>query len=125
MCYRLNLYHQVFEETLTSDDSVSGITIKFSFVAQSREGANIVEDQSAEAVRNAARALGTLGSTPRVVNQLSSVVDTSTTILTEVQSFETTWDVLLKRMALFNKIVADIAAVFDVHLFDFFCLNTT
>ena len=39
-------------------------------------------------------------------------VDTGTDVVTETQTLETTWGVLLQRMELFNKIVDGIAQVF-------------
>ena len=60
--------------------------------------------------------MGKLGSTQAIAGLLASSVDVGTTIVTEVQTFETTWGVLLLRLELFNKIVTDTAAVTDVHL---------
>ena len=97
----------------TSDGSVlSGITIKFS--AQLREGANADELQATNAVTKATERVSALGSTPPVVGLLGSAVGTGTNVVTEVQTFETTWGVLLKRMELFNEIVAGVAAVFGI-----------
>ena len=114
---------KALEETLgrnTSDGTDSGITIKFSFAAESRKGVDAHELQATDAVAKATEAVGPLGSTPPAAGFLSSAVDTGTNVITEVQTFETTWGVLLQRMALFNRIVSDIAAVFDVRRFDSF-----
>ena len=46
-----------------------------------------------------------------VVGLSGSVVDTSTNVVTNVQTFDTTWSILLQRMGLFNKIVTAIAQV--------------
>lgn len=114
---------KVLEEPLrkdTSDESgLAGITIKFGFAAILREGPNASELQAADAVTKMTETVSALGSTPPVVSLLGSAVDTGTNVVTKVQTFETTWGALLKRMELFNKIVADIAAVFHVHRLDF------
>ena len=100
----------------TSDGSdLPEITIKFALAAEPRADINADERQASDAVAVATAAVNPLGPTPAVVDHLSSAVDTSTCILTEAQTFETTWGVLLQRMDLFNKIVADIAQVFDAY----------
>ena len=111
----------MLEETLgrnISDGSDSGITIKFSFAAESHEGVNADELQAVEAVTKANEAVGPLGSTPPAVGLLGSAVNASASVITEAQSFEITWGVLLQKMSLFNRIVADIATVFVVHRLD-------
>ena len=52
---------------------------------------------------------------PAVVDPSSSVIDAATNTVMELQTFETTWDVLLRRVGLFNKIVADVAQVIRLH----------
>ena len=96
---------------------VSGITIKFALAAEPRGGANADERQATDAVT---RAIGVnpLNSTPAAVGLLSSAVDTGTNVVTELQTFETTWEVLLQKMELFNKIVDGIAQVFGVRCLD-------
>ena len=118
----------MLEKTLrqrASDGSDSTITIKFSLTAESREAGDAAERQAADAVTKVTTVLGPLESTPQAAVQLGSVVDTGTAIITEVQTFETTWSVLLDRMTLFNKIVSDIAAVFYFPQLISRCLSTT
>ena len=118
----------MLEETLgveASNGADSAVTLKFSLAVESREAGDVAERQAADAVAKATGELGPLGFTPQAVVQLGSVVDTGTTIITGAQTFETTWGVLLERMAVFNKIVADVAAVFDVHRFASHRLNAT
>lgn len=76
---------------------------------------NAGEHQAADAVTRATETVDAFSSTPAVVGLLSSAVDAGTNVATKVQTFETTWGVLLKRMDLFNKIVADIAQVFGAN----------
>ena len=118
----------MFEEALVKHapgGSNSPITIKFSLTTESHEAGDAVERQAADATAKVTAALDPLGSTPQAIGQLGLVVDTGKAIITEAQTFETTWGVLLKRMELFNKIVADIAAVFDVPRLVFHRLNAT
>ena len=107
----------VLEETLRKDASdgsdLSGMTIKFALVAEPRGDVNADQRQAIDAVTRATEAVGALGPTPAVVDHLSSVVDTGANAVAEVQTFENTWGVLLQRMELFNKIVAEIAQVYD------------
>ena len=109
---------KVFEESLGKDTSdgrdPAGIAIKFALASESREGVNADELQAMDAATKATEGVSALGSVPAVVGVMGSVVDTGTNIVTEVQTFENTWGVLLKRMKLFNQIVADIAQVFGV-----------
>ena len=88
----------VFEERLRKDTSdgsdLSGMMIKFVLAAQAPEGGTADQLQATAAVDQATEAIGTLSSTPAA----------STTAFTEVQIFETTWSVLLKRLELFNRL---------------------
>jgi len=108
---------KVFEDALSKGTSggsdLSEIKIKFSLHAE--PGGDLGADgrQTTDAVTRANEAIDPLRCTPAAVALMSSVVDASTKVSTEVQAFETTWDVLLQRMELFNKIVAGIAQVFD------------
>ena len=106
---------KVLEDTLrTSDGSdLSGVRIKFALAAEPRGDINADKHQATDAVIRAT-AVNPLNSTPAAVGLLSSAVDTGTNVLTKVQTFETTWGVLLQRMELFNKIVDGIAQVFGV-----------
>jgi len=112
---------KVFEDDLrknTSDGSdLSGITIKFAFATELRADVNADGRQATDAVIRATEVVNPLNSTPAAVVLMGSVVDTSTQVSTEVLTFETTWDVLLQRMELFNKIVAGIAQVFEAQCF--------
>ncbi|KAI9460413.1 hypothetical protein HD554DRAFT_2316824, partial [Boletus coccyginus] len=105
----------VFEVDLRKDTSdgsdLSGITIKFALAAEPRTDVNTDERQVSDAVAAATAAVNPLGLTPPVVGLLNSTVDISTHISTGMQTFETTWGVLLQRIELFNEIVADIAQI--------------
>ena len=110
----------VLEDTLLvgkNGSDLSGITIKFALAAESLGDANADERQATHAVTRAT-GVNPLSSTPAAVGLLSSAVDTGTNVVTELQTFETTWGVLLRRMELFNKIVDGIAQVFDVQCLD-------
>jgi hypothetical protein len=89
----------------------SGITIKFALTAEPRGVANANELQATEAAKKATGAVSALRPTPQIVGQVDSAIGTSTKVATELQTFENTWNVLLKRMDSFNKIVAGIAEV--------------
>lgn len=109
---------KVFEATLgknTPDESGSGFTIKFLFTAEPRKSGDAMEHQATDAVTRAAKVIGSVSSTPMA---MGLVTDAVSSITAKVQGFESTWGVLLERMALFNTIVSDIVAVFDVHLLD-------
>ena len=115
---------KVLEDTLRKDtpdgaDASAGITIKFALAAEPRGDVNANERQATDAVT---RAVNPLSSTPPAVGLLGSAVDTGTNIVTKVQTFETTWGVLLQRMELFNKIVDGIAQVFGAQCLDSFTI---
>ena len=114
---------KVFEENFGKDSSdssdLSEITFRFGFTAGSREGVNANELQATDALSRTTEGVRALGPTPQVVGLTSSAVDTVANIAGQVQTFENTWGILLKRMELFNTIVADIAQVCD-----FRCLNS-
>ena len=76
----------------------SGITIK-----QARGDVDANQLQVTDAVTQA--------TAPQIVGNVVSVIGTGTQVATELQTFENTWNILLKRMDLFNKIVAGIAEV--------------
>ena len=112
----------VLEETLlvgknTDRSDLSGITIKFALAAEPRGNTNADERQATDAVTRVT-GVNPLSSTPAAVGLLSSAVDTGTNVVTELQTFETTWSVLLQRMELFSKIVDGIAQVFGVQCLD-------
>ena len=119
--------NKVLEEHVRNDASdgseLSGMTIKFALATDSREGVNAAKLQVTDAVTNATEGVSALGPTPRVVDTASSAVDTITNVVTEIQTFGNTWGVLLKRMELFNRIVADIAQVFHNPSLDSLFLN--
>ena len=114
---------KVLEDTLRKDTpdgaDASGITIKFALAGEPRGNVDGDERQAADAVSRAT-AVNLLSSTPATVGLLSSTVDTGTNVVTEVQTFETTWGVLLQRMELLNKIVDGIAQVFGPQCLDSF-----
>jgi hypothetical protein len=96
----------------TADGQVrsSGITIKFALTAEMHGGIGADELQGIDAVNRATEMVSALGPTPQIVGLTDSAVNTGTNV-TELQTFENTWGVLLQRMALFNNIVAGIAEV--------------
>ena len=108
----------VFEENLggsTSDRfGLSGTTLKFTLTAESPERGNANELQVADAVVQANEGVNAVGPIPRPVDLTSSAVDTISNVVTDVQTFDNTWGVLLDRMELFNKIVTNIAQVLDI-----------
>jgi len=94
----------------TSDPpECSGITIKFTLVVEALGDVDTNELQATDAVNRATEAISALRPAPQIVGQVNSAIGAGTQVATEAQTFETTWNVLLKRMALFNKIVAAIA----------------
>ena len=116
----------VLEETLlvgknTDRSDLSGITIKFALGAEPLGDANADERQATDAVTRAT-GVNPLNSTPGAVGMLSSAVDTGTNVVTELQTFETTWGILLQKMELFNKIVDGVAQVFGVRCLDSFTI---
>ena len=94
-----------------SDRSEFGI--KFALAAKPLGDVDANKLQMIDATTMATQgvSLSGLDSTPAVVDRLSEAVDTGNKVAKEAQAFDTTWNVLLKRMELFNKIVADIAQV--------------
>ena len=111
---------KVLEDILRKDTSDasdrSEIIIKFAFATAPHGDVSADTRQATDAVTTASEAISPLSSTPAAVGHLSSTVDTGVYVASEIQTFETTWDVLLKRMKLFNEIVADIAQVSCVRL---------
>ena len=107
---------KVVEHALRKDTSGGSdhfeITLKFVLAAQLSGDINAEELQVIDAIATASQAVVPLDSTPTAAGILNSTVDTSQKVVTEIQTFNNTWGVLLKRMELFNKIVADIAQVF-------------
>ncbi|KAN0094924.1 hypothetical protein V8E55_003211 [Tylopilus felleus] len=96
----------------TSDKSdPSAITIRFACVAELRGHDSAEEHQATDAVTRAAEAINPLSSTPAAVGLVGSTVDIGPTVVTKVQTFNTTWGILLQRMELLNKIVANIAQI--------------
>ena len=104
----------------TSDKSgLPGLTITFALAAEPRADIDADERQATDAVVRATEAANPLSSTPAAIELLASAVDAGTNVVTEVQTFETTWGVLLQRMELFNRIVTDIAQVFRAQCLDY------
>ncbi|KAF8132077.1 hypothetical protein EV363DRAFT_1583662 [Boletus edulis] len=95
----------------TSDESDSGMTLKFALSAESLGNSNADGRQVIDAVTVASEAINPLNSTPAAAGLLSSAVDAGTNVATGTQTFETTWGVLLQRMELFNKIVTGVAQI--------------
>ena len=88
-----------------------GITIKFALAVETRGDAEANKLQATDAVKKATAAISAFCPTPQIVGQVDLVIGTSTQVATQLQTFENTWNVLLTRMALFNKIVGGIAEV--------------
>ena len=105
---------KVLEATIGPDPSdepdLLGSTIKFALAAEPRADVDSDKRQAARAVTMATE-MATALRAPAVVEPSSSAVDAATNAVIELQTFETTWDVLLRRVELFNKIVADVAQV--------------
>lgn len=115
----------MFEDALRKDTSdtsdLSGVTIKFALIAEPRGDVNAVERQATDAVMKATTVVNPLDSPPAAVGLTNSAVgvatkvksvDATTNIVAKIQTFKTTWPVLMQRMELFNKIVGGIAQVF-------------
>ena len=117
----------MFEENLgkdTSDGSdLSGMTIKFVLAVDSRESASMAEFQATDIIAPTTEGISAFGPTPQAVGFTTSAVDTTTNIVIEVQTFANTWNVLLERMELLSKIVADIAQVSSIPSLDSSFLN--
>ena len=117
----------MFEENLDKDTSdgpdLLGMSIKFVLAADSRESASVARLQATDVVTQATEGASAFGSTPRTVGCTTSAVDTTTNVVTEGQTFENTWNVLLERMELLSKIVADIAQVSNNSSLDSLLLN--
>jgi len=90
----------------------SGITIKFAVTVEMRGDMGADELQATDAVTGAIGMVSVLRPTPQIVGLADSAVNTN--VVTELQTFENTWGVLLQRMDLFNRIVAGIAEVSDI-----------
>ena len=117
----------MFEENLDKDTpdgpDLLGMSIKFVLAADSRESASVAGLQATDVVTQATEGASAFGSTPRTVGFTTSAVDTTTNVVTEGQTFANVWNVLLERMELLSKIVADIAEVFCIPRFDSLLLN--
>jgi len=87
----------------------SGITIKFALAVEARGDVNANELQATDAVNRGTDAISALRPAPQIVNQMDSAIGIGTKGTTELQTCKNTWNVLLKRMILFNKIVAVVA----------------
>ena len=118
---------QVFEENLDKDTSdgsdLSGLTIKFVLATDSGESASVAQLQATDVVTQATEGMGASGPTSPTVGLITSAVDMTTHVVTEAQPFANTWNVLLERMELLNKIVAGIAQVYDNAGLDSLFLN--
>ena len=99
---------------LSDEPDLSGCTIKFALAAEPRAGVNSGELQAVSAVALATE-MATALRVPAVVEPLSSAVGAAINVVIELQTFETTWDVLLRKVELFNNIVADVAQVVRLH----------
>ena len=117
----------MFEENLDRDTSdgpdLSGMTIKFVLAVDSRESASMAEFQATDIIAPTTEGISAFGPTPRAVGFTTSAVDTTTNVVTKVQTLANTWAVLLERMELLSKIVVDIAEVFGTPRLDPLLLN--
>jgi hypothetical protein len=108
----------VFEEPLRKDASdatdLSRITIKLVLVVEQLRTVNADDRQAADAVIRATKTIPDLAPTPTAVDRLGSAVDAGAQVANKIQTFATTWSVLLEKVELFNKIVAGIAEVLAV-----------
>ena len=111
-------------DTHTSDWSdLSGMTIKFVLTCDSGENPDVFEFLTADIVRRASGWGGAFGPTRRTVGFTTSAVGTIITVPTKAETFVNTWSVLLERMELLSKIVADIAQVSSIPSLDSSFLN--
>ena len=90
------------------------MTIKFVLTANSGESASVAQFQATDVVTQVTEGVSAFCPTPRTAGFTTSAVDATTNAVTEVQTFANAWNVLLERMELLNKIVADIAQVSDI-----------
>ena len=115
---------KVLEATIGPDPSdepdLPGNTIMFALTADPRTEVDSDERQAVGAITMATE-MATALRAPAVVEPLNSAVDAATNVAVELQTFETTWDVLLRRVELFNKIVADVTQVVRLHCFHRSC----
>ena len=93
----------------------SGITMKQALAVEVRGDVGANELQVTDAVKQATKAISALRPTPQIVRNEVSAIGTGTQVATELQTFENTWNVLLKRMGLSNKIVVGVAEVSGTH----------
>ncbi|KAG9312565.1 WD40-repeat-containing domain protein [Chiua virens] len=110
------LNNGVFEETLRVDTSTSApsdaeMKIKFVLITESRRVDSAVVLQAIDASARATGAVATLSHIPAVIPSIGSAVDAATNVVDNVQTFESTWNVLLQRIELFNKVVGGIAQI--------------
>ncbi|KAG9312791.1 hypothetical protein JVU11DRAFT_6205 [Chiua virens] len=105
----------VSKQTLSAGASngsdLSSRTIKFALTVKPSERSNANELQARDAVVMATKTVVAVSSRPRVVDLVTSVVESGPAAMTEVQTFATTWDVLLERLKLFDTIVTKIAEI--------------
>ena len=99
------------------------MTIKFVLAADSRESASVAGLQATDIVAPATEGISAFGPMPQTVGFTTSAVGTTTDVVSEVQTFANMWSVLLERMELLSKIVADIAQVSNNSSLDSLLLN--
>ena len=109
---------KVLKYTFRDKSRLPGLTIKFALAAEPHVDIGADERQATDTVTRATEAVIPLSSTPTAIELLTLAVDASTSVVTEVQTFGTTWGVLLQRMELFNRIVTDITQVFHAQCLD-------
>ena len=86
--------NKVLEERIRNDGAngadLSRMTIKFALATDSCEEINAAKLQATDTITKAAEGVSSLGPTPQVVDTASSVVDTTTNIVTKIQTFGNT-----------------------------------
>ncbi|KAG9315321.1 hypothetical protein JVU11DRAFT_4461 [Chiua virens] len=109
--------NNVFEESLRKDPSMSDdsseakFTLKFTFITAPHQGHDTQKRQADCDIGKAIQAAGAMHPTLTVVDPATSAVDEVPQLMGSVQTFETTWNVLLQRIELLSKISASIAQI--------------
>ena len=95
---------KVFEENLggntSGQSSLMGTILKFTLTAESPMGGNANKLQAANVVAETTKGVSTVSPISRFVDLTISVVDTTTNVITKVQTFNNTWSILLERIEL-------------------------
>jgi hypothetical protein len=108
---------KVLEEPLPNLDGSghSGFTIKFTVSSDKHGDVNADERQAADPVTRATEAVEAFVLAPAVAGVLSMAVDIGPRVATGLMTSDQMFGVLLQRIDLFDKIIANIAQVFVVY----------